>query len=155
MKPENDDKLSKAFPDLYVPDSRFPQRDFFHFECQDGWFDLLWELSERLQRVLDNSPIREQIVFQASQVKEKFGSLRYYYIISTTDENKILEDIDGYNELYKEIVAQTSWAEKRSFEICEICGKDGSIKPGLHWIQSLCSEHYFSQMLRQKLLGRN
>jgi hypothetical protein len=56
------------------------------------------------------------------QVKEKFGGLRFY-IGSASDE------------VWERIVK----AEKKSFEICEHCGKPG--KPdGPGWILTLCDD---------------
>jgi hypothetical protein len=60
------------------------------FECPDEWFDVIWKLSETLQTIME----RENIVIQASQVKEKYGGLRFYLdCIDCTD--------DVYNEIYK------------------------------------------------------
>jgi hypothetical protein len=43
MSPDKERRLREAFPALYrrvLP---------FGFECGDGWFDLLWTLSDTLQ----------------------------------------------------------------------------------------------------------
>lgn len=61
--------------------------------------------------------------FVAEQVKEKFGTLRFYY--------------SGGNE-YTSGVA--NMAEAMSGSICETCGKPGSTG-GKGWIRTACEEH--------------
>jgi hypothetical protein len=63
----------------------------------------------------------EQVV--ATQVKEKFGGLRFYY--SGGDDY-----IDG-------VVAM---AESMSYRTCEVCGAPGTSTSG-GWIRTLCEEH--------------
>ncbi len=59
----------------------------------------------------------------ASQVKEKFGTLRFYY--SGGDET-----VDGIERM----------AESMSAVTCETCGAPGKTRSG-GWIQTLCDEH--------------
>jgi len=51
-------KLIKAFPLLYADCISSPssQRSFMHFgfSCGDGWFDLLWDLSAKLEPLIQN-----------------------------------------------------------------------------------------------------
>lgn len=61
--------------------------------------------------------------FVAEQVKEKFGTLRFYY--------------SGGNE-YTSGVA--NMAEAMSSSICEVCGKPGKTG-GKGWIRTTCEEH--------------
>ena len=59
----------------------------------------------------------------ASQVKEKFGGLRFYY--------------DGGDDAIDGMVRMAeSWAANT----CETCGKPGSVRGG-GWIVTLCDEH--------------
>lgn len=46
------------------------------FACGDGWFLLLWELSEQIERYCQQYP--EAAELMAVQVKQKFGELRFY-----------------------------------------------------------------------------
>ena len=59
----------------------------------------------------------------ASQVKEKFGTLRFYY--------------SGGDEVVHGMV---DLAESMSGVTCEVCGKPGTVRGG-GWIQTLCDEH--------------
>lgn len=60
---------------------------------------------------------------QAAQVKEKFGSLRFY--------------LDGGTEEMHNLIDE---AERASSVICEDCGKPGKMRKG-GWIRCLCDEH--------------
>ena len=81
--------LCRDFPTLYGPGCGL--------EAPDGWRDIMYRLSERLKthslRVL--------------QVKEKFGSLRFYY---------------GGGDDTGEIEAAIMEAEDSSFVTCDVCG---------------------------------
>jgi hypothetical protein len=90
----------------------------FEFECGDGWFELLKECIERL------SALRKKGNYDivADQVKEKFGTLRFYLSSSTDEMDKVIEQ-----------------AEARSEETCENCGKPGSMQPG-RWRSVMCKE---------------
>lgn len=59
----------------------------------------------------------------AVQVKEKFGSLRFYY-------NGGDSKIDGMVRM----------AESISINTCEVCGNKGKLRRG-GWIRALCDEH--------------
>lgn len=84
MNKELEKKLVETFPKLYrqyhltIQESCMP----WGFECPDEWFDAIWELSKRVTQLMDMTGI----VIEACQVKEKFGSLRFYYDIKTEKE---------------------------------------------------------------------
>ena len=69
--------LYAAFPNLY----RGRHKDCFEggsmcwgFECGDGWYEVLYELSQNLDDYLKENPA---IDFEVVQVKSKFGFLRF------------------------------------------------------------------------------
>lgn len=56
MKKELDEKLTKAFPLLYA-DRHGDKRSTcmcWGFSCGDGWFDIIWNLSEKLEPIIRN-----------------------------------------------------------------------------------------------------
>lgn len=79
-------------------------------ECGEGWYDLLYELSEKLENLILEMPEEERERFRASQVKEKFGLLRVYMSSETDEMSKLIEE-----------------AENKSETICEQCGKPGKL----------------------------
>lgn len=91
------------------------------FYVGDGWLPLIKQLCIDITVELEKLPKEERIKFQVSQVKEKFGSLRFY------------ADAVFYGPINDLI----SKAEKDSESICEICGAPGKIKSG-GWLKALC-----------------
>jgi hypothetical protein len=79
-----------------------------HFECGDGWGEILKLLSARLDPYAATSGLT------IIQVKEKFGAIRVYFRI---------EDRDG--EAVEAVRRWISEAEERSCETCERCGSPG------------------------------
>ena len=112
MNAENAKYLVDNFPNLYQDYGGDMKATCmaWGFECGDGWFELLKDLSEKLEP--------EGVV--ATQVKEKFGTLRFY-ARSATDETFALIDE----------------AEDISEKTCEVCGKPGTLR-GKGWVQTLC-----------------
>lgn len=133
MKKENDEYLVKNFPLLYSDrnGSMYDTCMCWGFSVGDGWFTLIKELSEKLEPLI-NEWIKENpkpkdeeeaelwYYPRASQVKEKFGGLRFY-LSSGTDEM--------YDLCHE--------AEKKSYSICENCGEPGKQRDD-GWIFTLC-----------------
>lgn len=121
MTPEKTNELVTKYPKLYSA--------HFWFECADGWYDLINDLSNQIQTYIDQSGI-EQVT--ASQVKEKFGGLRFY--------------IYGGDDHIYELVKQ---AEGKSYTICEGCGVPGTRRSRRGWITCSCDDCWSIQ--EQKL----
>ncbi len=123
MKTSLDKRLVDSFPNLYADREASMQETAmcWGFACDDGWFDIIWRLSEQLENEIlktrgDNTP-------RASQVKEKFGGLRFYMTSSTEPMDEMIRR-----------------AEDESYKTCEVCGKAGRINKGPRF-QTLCAEH--------------
>jgi len=127
MNNENTKKLWNNFPNLYsgkdksVQDSLIP----FGFECQDGWFKIIYDLSEKLEKLIieDKKTSPDPNYFPiALQVKEKFGGLRFYMTCATDDMENAIAD-----------------AEKMCDETCEVCGNEGTLT-GERWLAVRCKD---------------
>lgn len=117
MKKELQEKLFEAFPKLYA-ERILPATHTcmcWGICTGDGWFQLIWDLSEKLEPLCNEQR-------RATQVKEKFGTLRFY--------------ITGNEEMYKHV----SEAESKSSTICEYCGDSARpcIKSG--WLATACEK---------------
>lgn len=116
MKKELEEKLVKAYPNLYQDygGSKYETCMAWGFECNDGWYEIIDNLSAKL----------EVLGAVAEQVKEKFGGLRFYVLCTRPDTREQIYDL-------------IHDAEVKSYKTCEICGKEG--KPiGKAWITTLC-----------------
>jgi hypothetical protein len=121
MRKELQDKIFAAFPSLYCRKD-LPMTETcmcWGIETGDGWFDLIYKLSQDIVNISKN--------VTAEQVKEKFGSLRFYYRYT---ENNIERD-NRINELIEE-------AEEKSFTTCESCGSTDEVTQTEGWIVTLC-----------------
>ena len=130
MNSANTEKLVKSFPNLYPQMHQlYPESEQvpFHFECGDGWLALLWELSSRIEAEIEAIKVAqdsndENVPF-AIQVKEKFGTLRFYMSSETEAMSKAILE-----------------AERRSGVTCEVCGELGQRRDG-GWVSTLCDLH--------------
>ena len=149
MNEKNDDYLCSTYPLLYVQ-RNLPMKQTcmcWGFSCGDGWFWLINKLSAKLeavnQKIKDDSeiPEEEKWYISASQVKEKFGTLRFY--------------TSGYPAKYEdEIRTALSEAVQKSCRTCEDCGRRGRMT-NYGWMRTLCIKcekklkfHYRKQRLQ-------
>ena len=111
MKTENENKLYEKFNfinEKYLIDGVC---------CGDGWFGLLYDLCIEIEK----SGVPKDFI--VSQIKEKFGGLRFYV---SSCSNEVFDLIDK--------------AEQDSYTICERCGKDGKLRDNMGWMMTLCDE---------------
>lgn len=122
MKEELEDKLVRDFPNLYrqVNDTPMETCMCWGFECDDGWFELIYELSKKIT-LIDPE-------VQAMQVKEKYGGLRFY--VGGVDKDLADEVFDLISEY-----------EDKSYTICESCGTNENVTVNdSGWIYTLCDK---------------
>ena len=127
MRQELDQLLCERYPKIFANRHR-PMTETcmcWGFEHGDGWFNIIDQLCGAIQNHIDWQDKQGQQVAQvvADQVKEKFGTLRFYY--SGGDDI-----IDGMVRMAEAMTAVT----------CEVCGASGKQRSG-GWIRTLCDEH--------------
>lgn len=122
----------KIFSEMYGPVDKTCMH--WGIDCGDGWFNLLDSLCYKIQYRIDNrvNDLKSGYVTQgefdlipqvvAKQVKEKFGTLHFYYKGGDNTINSYIE-----------------MAESLSAFICEDCGlSDLSLGSTTNWIRNLC-----------------
>ena len=139
MNQELDEQLCAKYPKIFVnrnADMRTTAM-CWGFECGDGWYNIIDKLCGNIQSHIDWSiknnawdlekdtknvrSIIPQVV--AVQVKEKFGSLRFYY--------------DGGDDYIRGLSVM---AESMSMVTCETCGAPGKTR-GRGWMYTACDTH--------------
>jgi hypothetical protein len=102
--------------------------------CSSGWYPLLIELDEKLAEIAPE--------YEVHQVKEKFGTLRYYIGMPELAEHQERElELERerrrglFNQMYEIINAY----EHKSATICESCGSTAELRSRGYWYQTLCS----------------
>lgn len=113
MSKENLKALKKRFKKI------FNKRSTVKIKCEDGWFDLLYELCEDIE--LAGVPKDFFVV----SIKEKLAQLVFRTFNSS-------EKID-------ELITE---AEQRSTTICEVCGVKAKLRTLASYYYALCNKHY-------------
>jgi len=148
MNKKNTAYLFNMYPEL------FKHRDNvrvslmrFGFECGDGWFDLINNLCMKIEQWFNNNETNDydenrNVIgkstgvpghFYVAQVKEKFGSLRFYVGAAPQAVHDMIHE-----------------AENKSYYICEHCGMFAGFpgepgyksfyRDGLSWVLTLCDD---------------
>lgn len=118
MTNEKVETLIDKYESLFYFDGKLHPANY-GIACGDGWYDLLFELLLLIESHLAHK--KPTSLFQISQVKEKFGGLRFYY-----DEGD--DYIDGLVRL----------AENLSYKTCETCGSNQHIGMTSGWLKVRC-----------------
>ena len=123
MSPEKTQELYDRFPDLYRGRTKPDTESLmcYGFECGNGWFDLIAELSHRIADIAKAAGLTSDAYPEATQVKEKYGGLRFY---TETVSDAIQDAI--------------SEACERSFSVCEVCSRPGKTAKSRHRVRTLC-----------------
>ena len=127
MRDELDRQLCEKYPKIFA-DRHAPMMATamcWGFEHGDGWYQIIDRLCGNIQNHIDWQHKQGNLVSQvvAVQVKEKFGTLRFYY--------------DGGDDYISGLV---SMAESWSAVACEECGAPGT-QNSQGWIKTLCETH--------------
>lgn len=126
MSPDLDKLLCERYPEIFADRHKSMKETAmcWGFDCGDGWFTLIDSLCSQIQHHLkyNAKPGTEQVV--AMQVKEKFGTLRFY--------------VSGGDEVTSNFI----WfAECFSGRMCEICGAPAQPTKVGTWITTRCEIH--------------
>jgi len=98
----------------------------FGFECGDGWFQIIFDLSASIEDIalqLKDEGVPEERLPAVSQVKEKFGGLRFYV-----------------NNLYGEMDKLIDEAEALSEKTCDVCGGPAKVNYKNGWFRTVCHQ---------------
>lgn len=122
MSPELEDQLHDKYPKIF--------KRKIGLGCDDGWYNIIDTLCKNIQHYLDyklrdfkNEEEKEALQVVAVQIKEKWGSLRFYYDGSCDDDY-----ISGLVRM----------SEAFSVKTCEICGNKSEVQTK-GWIRNVCN----------------
>lgn len=174
MRKELDEQLCKEFPELYINrngDMRYTCM-VWGFDHGDGWFSIIHNLSGVADNLIKNfnddleRKFREskglkydyklteeekqnigfgKLQIVADQVKEKYGTLRFYWHTYIKDGFKYPDELkESIEEVYNKFDGAEAMACRMSHDMCEECGASGSIR-GPGWYRTLCDKHALEQ----------
>ena len=123
MNLENTENLLATYPLLYR------KLREYGFECGDGWFDLVWQMSSEIESAthLEGIPKTPDAWPSVRILKQKFGTLRVQFDKSVSEHIKVL----------------VTKAYERSMETCELCGapaKLDSERESGKWVVAHCEK---------------
>lgn len=129
MNLRNDRYLCKKFPFLFS-DRRASMQNTamcWGFQCGNGWYKIIKEAAAKLEPLIIDCLVKDPVNAlyhpRASDIKEKYGTLRFYLS-------------SGTDEMYAIVFA----AEKKSTKVCEQCGQPGKMR-GRNWYYVSCKKH--------------
>jgi hypothetical protein len=119
-------ELAKKYPSILMR-SVYTGKLTEYIGCElavgHGWLPIIDDLCSKLEKVIEPLSEDERSCFYATQVKEKFGGLRFYTTFGNDEIYDLIRD-----------------AEKKSYITCEVCGEPGEERDS-GWIQTLCDAH--------------
>lgn len=138
MSPEKEKALQDKYPKIFGTSDPYEPYTIYGIECGDGWYDLLDVLCRNIQGHLDfkmkgleTGEEKEAMQLIATQVKQKFGTLRFYH--------------SGGDEYTAGLIQM---AEAISGMICETCGDKATVKTG-GWIRNICNACQVKSKLKE------
>lgn len=111
-------EFQQRYPNLF---KEYPRSGFY---LETGWEELVNNLCSILEFHIKDLQEEVRANVQCAQLKQKFGSLRFYM----TQETPYIS-------------GAIAMAERISTMICEKCGAQGEIRLG-GWVQTLCEIHF-------------
>lgn len=92
-----------------------------YFEIEDGWFELVKEMSSKIELIISKLDLPEDELIYCVQLKQKYGGLRVYLTNHTPEIDQIIKE-----------------AEQKAHQTCEYCGEPGVPHNANGWITVLC-----------------
>lgn len=141
MNNELTQKLFEKYPLLYADKNKSARETMmcYGLSCDDGWFDVIDRLSEKLEALIKQHIAANGIEDhpRAAQVKEKFGTMRFY--------------MTSYSEEIEKVISE---AEAEASNICEACGKPGELYTSGFWLKTLCQESADVENAKEDLISK-
>ena len=140
------EKLQEEFPFMKQNPVEEEKNLYRHYgcECSGGWYDILHDCCKKITERYEEAGV--PIDFVPAQIKEKFGTLRFYYgyedapcgiaAFDNLGTGTSIRPVPGINgednedkiKLRRDIAAIVREAEEKSAHTCEMCGAEGSLK---------------------------
>lgn len=137
MNQELTQKIITRFPNIYsryyLPETESLMCRGFQFD--DGWFDIIWELSEDIEGIAIYLKFPQP---QINEIKEKCSTLRIR--LCNYDPS-----LDG-GRIEKAIKR----AQDKAKITCEKCGTFGTIAHNARWLRVLCQNHANETPIKMK-----
>ncbi len=112
-----------------------------------GWYSLVDKLCSDIEALLGREPER----FKVTQVKEKYGGLRFYFSFEGAEDHFVdfhssegietfVQEADGPSVM-SQLRMLVGAASEQSTSICQDCGAPGTLANRRGWVSTLCERH--------------
>jgi len=139
MNKNKQEKIYKRYPDIFKEKDLSCQETnmCWGIACGDGWEILIYAICNEIENIKRFYP---GVNIVATQVKEKFGGLRFYYRLENNESIEYNEC--EYDRINAMVDGAISIAESLSYAICEKCGSTDQVKKHTNnmYIRSLCKK---------------
>ena len=141
MSEERDLKLKEKYPKILARLGGRPSETCMSWEhggiaIGDGWIPLLEKVFQYCQFHHDNNGYPQLV---AEQIKEKFGTLSFYYSFEECDSENAKYG-KQFNRTFDKLEGAIEFAEFLTSEICEVCGNPG-VMNNKGWLKVRCEKH--------------
>lgn len=167
MSPELQYSLIEKYPVLFKDKDKPMTQSLMCFGCefQDGWYKIFDDLCDYLTRLSEGEQLIQlkpelktkenygymyvkNPTISFTQVKEKYGTMRVYWIGNGIDnwdeiESKLDDSVKTdnlFNKYYDRVENAIDYVEFLSSKICEECGEPGKVYTN-GWYVSRCKKH--------------
>jgi hypothetical protein len=109
-------ELKDKYPEIFNP-----KPYCIGYELEEQWVSIIDKMCKNMMKYYKANP--EIPIQRCVQMKEKFGTLRFYLEAYTDELGKIIRK-----------------AEIATTKICQFCGSKNNVKPTQPWVRYLCKE---------------
>ena len=106
---------------------KFHPAYFKSIDVYPGWYEIITKLDNLLSYISPD--------YKISQIKTKFGGLRYYADFEWDKEDP---DYQTREDIFDSLIR---YYESLSMSICEVCGSWGEMHDKKGWYYTACSKH--------------
>ncbi|NMA85002.1 MAG: hypothetical protein GX962_14195 [Epulopiscium sp.] len=114
--------IAKKYPHININDYIWQGLITVNYEYGSGWHDVIIELVMQIEDIYKKNNV-DITDFKINQIKEKYGTLRFYAISSLGEVHDLISEY-----------------EDKSKELCCECGEIGSLHEKHGWSQTLCDK---------------
>jgi hypothetical protein len=135
MSPELTKQLFDKYPEIFIDKNKSIRESLvsFGFEYENGWYKITDEYCAKLEVIRKLTGIKSI----ATQMKEKFGGLRFYSYINYNESKLSKEDTEIFMRIFDDLEYQL---ERTSLDTCEICGEFGELRVRGGYYRTLCEK---------------
>lgn len=134
MKATKERRIFETFPRMYRLHKRINSQMERGFTCGDGWYDIIWRMSERIEPIVCEFEAARECVEPHPMTVPAIRDVREY-------DGYLRVRVIPHELATSEILAAIIDAESESVMVCEACGQPGKPLTIGRKTLTLCQRH--------------